>query len=213
MITKLTQAILFPLSLLLATCAATSLRAQSSFTWTGSSSGNWSDNANWTQGADGPGGSSSRPQTYLNFPSGPSQLLTTNDYTAYSSAFQVYFNSGASSYTLYGDWLKFYDYGGIAARIQNDSSNPQTIEFPFGVGTSAGIDINANSGDLNINCGGNGIFLDGPSQLRINGGSGRTVAFNTAITDGTPAGGTFSLNGPVTAHLSRCEQLHRRHVR
>ncbi|TAK94072.1 MAG: hypothetical protein EPO07_17265 [Verrucomicrobia bacterium] len=191
----------FIVSLVLGSLSSLTSLAQSSFTWTGSSSGNWNDNGNWTQGADGPGGSSSRPQTYLNFPSGAGNLNNTNNYAAFSGAFQIYFNSGASAYNLYGNALKFYDYSGTAAAIQNDSSSLQTINFPFGAGNSAGININPNSGDLTIN-GSTSIFLDGPSQIRVNGNSGRTVTFNVGIGDGSPAGGTFALNGAATARFT-----------
>ena len=189
-----------PLSAIFFCAASNFTGAQSAWNWNGGTSGNWSGGggANWTLNSVG---GSSLPQGYLNFPSGASFLNNTNDYAAYSGAFQIYFNSGASSYNLYGNPLKFYDWIGTAAVIQNDSANLQTINFLFGAGNSVGININPNAGDLTIN-GTNSLFLDGPSQIRVNGNAGRTVTFNVGIGDGSPAGGTFALLGAGTARFT-----------
>ena len=103
-------------------------QAQGSWNWNGSSDGNWTTGANWTQNNAG----STLPQGFLNFPSGPSRLTITNDYAAVSPGYQMYFNSGASSYTIWGNnSLIMYDWGGNAPKVENDSTSLQTINFPI----------------------------------------------------------------------------------
>jgi len=166
--------------------SALPLPGQDTFTWTGAGGDdNWSTAGNW-------GGSApDTPQKNLHF-AGSTRLTPNNNLSSYGSGFRIFFNSGASSFTLNGNPIKFFDFGGNRARVQNDSADAQTINLRVGAGNSAGgLDINANSGDI-VYAGGsidNGtIFLDGSSQLRFEGNSGRTVTLHKGIIDGNAAG-------------------------
>ena len=83
--------------------------AQSSYTWNGNGGDdNFGTGANWN-GGNAP----SSLQSFLNF-AGTTRLTPNNNYTAYSGAYQIYFNSGAGAFTIGGNALKFYNYGGGA---------------------------------------------------------------------------------------------------
>jgi hypothetical protein len=122
-----------------------SLFGQSTNTWTGGSGtgGNWNDSANW-------GGSSISVQSILNF-TNSTRLNNTNNFTADSVGYQIYFKGGAGTgaFNLYGNSILFYDFSGTAPNIQNEGTTSQTVTFPFKHGnTNAGtvFKINGNSG-------------------------------------------------------------------
>ena len=170
-----------PMVLALAIGLGASAFAQSSYTWNGGGGdGNWGTGANWI-GSSAPGSL----QSYLNF-AGSTRLNSTNNYPDYSGGFQIWFNSGAGSFSLYGNHLKFYDYGGGQPVIENDSSNPQTVNFGFGVGASSSttaIYLNPAAGDLTF--GGNFSYFDDQGvPLTINSGNGHTVNFNGPVGNG-----------------------------
>jgi fibronectin-binding autotransporter adhesin len=165
------------------------VRGQSSWTWSGSAA-NWNNNSSWSTGTNDCAGSSSRPQGYLNF-TGSANTTANNDYSADSGAFQIYFNSGASAFTLTGNQLKFYDYGCAGnPTIENDSANLQTVNLTFGVGDTSGgsaININPNSGDMAFGAAlGNAFayFDDKGLPLTINGSSPHLVTFWGQINNG-----------------------------
>src|SRR5437773_10573336 len=78
--------------------------AQSSFTWNGGGTdNNWTTAANW--GGTAPGS----PQAILNF-AGSTKTSNTNNFSAGSAGYRILFNSGASSFTLGGNGIKFFDF-------------------------------------------------------------------------------------------------------
>lgn len=184
--------------------------AQTAYTWNGGSggSGNWSDNANWT------GPFPSNPQGYLNF-DGSTRLNNTNDFSAGSAGFQIYFKSTAGAFNLYGNSITFYDYGSVDPNIQNEGTgNAQTINLPIVNGNNNGA-----NGILNINL--NASPAQGPlvfnstitaadaniATRAINVSGGSPVTFNGVISDFSPSGkvaltqlgtGTTTLNGTNT---------------
>lgn len=170
--------------------------AQFSETWDGGGGdNNWTTGQNWADDS-----APASPQGNLNF-AGSTRLTPNNNFAAYSGGFRIFFNSGAGAFTLNGNPIKFFDWGGARALIQNDSANTQTINLRVGAGNATGgLDFAPNSGDIIYNGGaidGGTIFLDGGSQLRVWGSSGRTVTFNKGIINGD-ATGTVALNGPAT---------------
>src|SRR5262249_46045958 len=125
------------------------------------------------------------------------KTLNTNDFTdgattTLGNAFRIFFDTGAPSFTIRGGGIKVFDFGGNRARIQNDSTNLQTIALRrVGSGNAAGgLDINANPGDIILNCQDTTFFDDTPtptkqaSQLRFDGNAGRVVTYNARIQDG-----------------------------
>lgn len=181
-----------------------SARGQNSYTWTGGGGdNNFGTGANWA-GGNAP----STLQSYLNF-SGNTRLNPFNNYTAYSGGYQIYFNSGAGAYTLSGNGIKFYGYGGGGGNypgqpnIENDSANVQTVNLAFGVGFGQSVNMNlyANTGDLvfGSSTGNNFSYFDDSGVfLAVHANAGRSVTFWGAIGNGGAAA-KFSLDGGGTA--------------
>ena len=165
--------------------------AQSAFTWNGGSgtTGNWSDGANW--GGSGP----ANPQAFLNF-NGTVRTSSTNDFAAGSPGYQIYFKSGANAFTLYGNSVIFYDFGGGAPNIQNEGAfTNQIINFPVVDGNLAGtfgvLNINTNpttaQGPLTFN--GTVSAADAAVAVRaINVYGSNVVTFNGTISDFSSSG-------------------------
>lgn len=197
--TRCTSIRRWPLTLLasLVLLLASPVFAQFTKTWDGGGSdNNWTTGQNWTDDA-APGS----PQGNVNF-AGSTRLTPNNNFGSYSGGFRIFFNSGAGAFTLNGNPIKFYDWGGARALIQNDSANTQTLNLRVGAGNAVGgLDFAPNTGDIIYDGGtidGGTIFLDGGSQLRVWGSAGRTVTFNKGIINGD-ATGTVAINGPATA--------------
>ena len=176
------------LALLLATG---NVSGQSSYTWNGGSgsTGNWSDGANW--GGSGP----ANPQAFLNF-NGAARTSSTNDFTAGAPGYQIYFKSGANAFTLYGNAINFYDFGGTAPNIQNEGAfTNQTINFPVVDGNTSGtfgvLNINTNpttaQGPLTFN--GTVSAADAAIAVRaVNVYGSNVVTFNGIISDFSSSG-------------------------
>lgn len=189
-------------SILILLAPATSILAQSTYTWDGASgtTGNWSDAANWSTS----GGSvvpSGNIQGYANF-DGSTRLNNTNDFSAGSGGFQIYFKNTAGAFNLYGNAINFYDFSGTDPNIQNEgTANTQTINFPI---TNANTHVSGSVRILNINANASPaqgpITFNGPVSAPgdglarvINVSGGGAIAFNGAISDGSTAGSTLAL--------------------
>ncbi len=163
------------------------LLAQSTYTWNGGGTdNNWTTAANW--GGTAPGS----PQAFLNF-GGSTRLAPSNNFSAGSAGFKIYFTAGAGAFTLGGNSITFYDYGGNAPNIGNQSSNTQTVNFPI-------VHSNTNESDVfNINgqaSSTGGALIFGTSATisgGLNGGNGGARIFQIAT-----GGNTSSYAGPVT---------------
>ncbi len=164
------------------------LAAQSATGWTGASDGFFSNAGNWTNGIPNSGLPAAR---ILNFgPLGNARPNVTNDMNNLSGH-RIFFNSGATTYTLYlqtgtgGTTLN--DFGGNQPQIQNDSASVQTIDMSFkmqakgisGAANQAGV-INPTVGDLvfTTNC---TLTLITNTQLRFFSSQGHTVTFNGPV--------------------------------
>jgi|GEM_PF-1123679 len=187
---------------------AVSARAQSTYTWNGGSgtTGNWSDAANW--GGSGP----ANPQGFLNFP-GLTRTSSTNDFANGSPGFQIYFKTGANAFTLYGNSIVFYDFGGTDPNLQNEGAfTNQTINFAV---TNGNTHLSGGVGILNINLNAgtaqgpltfNGPFSskDGLNLRVLNVSGSNAVTFNGVISDFPGGGGVMALTqlGTGTTRLS-----------
>ncbi|MFM8413524.1 MAG: beta strand repeat-containing protein, partial [Planctomycetota bacterium] len=125
-------------------------RAQTTSTWTGGGSDdNWGTSGN-RSGAGVPSGDSGNNVAVF---AGTTRTATTNNLGNWSRSFgQMYFASGAGSFTLSGDTFGFRPYLGSGLQeIFQNSANTQTIgvsEFSFR--NAANSQINLNAGDLVI---------------------------------------------------------------
>ena len=167
--------------------------AQNSYTWTGNGSdNNWGTQGNWNVNS---GSWGTMPQAYLNFAgSGNGKLSPYNNISAYSAGFQIYFNSGASPYTLTGNAIKFYNYSGNNPKIENDSTSLQTINFGFGSESSGNnMDITAQSGNLAFGSSFS-YFDDAGVYFAVHANNSHTVTFNGAIGNGSQTA-NFLLDG------------------
>ncbi|PYJ04945.1 MAG: hypothetical protein DME25_09275, partial [Verrucomicrobia bacterium] len=184
-------------------CAAQHAWAQGNFTWDGGGTdNNWTTAANWN-----PDGAPGSPQNNLNF-AGSTRLTPNNNFGNYSAGYRIFFNSGASSFTQGGNPIKFFDFSGNRAIIQNDSANTQTINLRVGAGNSTGgLDFYANAGDMIYNGGAidNGtVFMDGGSQIRFPAGNGHTITFNKGIVDGSAAGSVAIQANTIVIYNAAC---------
>jgi autotransporter-associated beta strand protein len=148
--------------------------AQSSFTWDGGSTESyWSHWNNW-------GGSDGQQYGIQNF-AGSTRTINTNDNGSSTlGTHRLFFNSGAASFTLRGDALQFFDFGGTDPKIENNSSNLQTIELNVIGDNTAGADpleINPVSGDLTFK----GTVNMQDNDLLIYGDNGNTLRFEGVI--------------------------------
>ncbi len=161
-------------------------------TWDGGGGDdNWTNGNNWADNT-APGS----PQGIINF-AGATRLTPNNNFGGYASGYRIFFNSGASSFQLNGNPIKFADWGGNRARIQNDSANTQTVNLRAGANNATGgLDINANAGDIVYDGGsidGGTLFLDGDAQLRFDGNGGHTVTMNKGIINGGGSTGSVAI--------------------
>ena len=165
------RSVLFPIAISLA-CGGFS-QGQNTLTWNGGDADddNWSSADNWN-------GTAPSGNEILTF-SGSTRLNPINDITGYGG-YRILFDSGASAFTLSGNDFTLYDYGGNSPKIENNSSNLQTIQNNLTLdGTTGGVvEINPVDGDLLL---GGTLTLADNAILKIWGNNGKTVTFNGAI--------------------------------
>ena len=145
--------------------------------WTGGSSGNWSNPANWANGTPG-----SSDELYFD---GSSHLATTNDQTGRTYAGMLFYTT-AGAFTQSGNAVT------LTGPITNYSPNTQTLNLP--ILFSSGGTINAAGGPIVTTA--LGTLDNGGGMLLVGGISSST--FNGAITD---AGG-LTVTGPGNVTLA-----------
>jgi len=109
-------------------------------TWDGGGSNNaWTNSVNWTNNA------TPDPTATLHF-DGSTRLTPSNNFSAGTNFSSIYFDAGAGSFNLVGNPVTLNN------RIQNSSTNPQTISLPIilSTGSTVWIYTMVNSGDLTI---------------------------------------------------------------
>ncbi len=163
-------------AILLLTALASQAGAQSTFTWNGGSGtdGNLTTSANWV-GGSAPGSL----QNFVHF-AGTTRLTPANNFGAFGAGYQIFFDSGAGAFTLSGNAINFYNFGAGLPRIENDSTNLQTISISQ-VDVESNMTLYANTGNLSIT---SQIYLDNSTTLTSQTNSGTTVTFSGSIANG-----------------------------
>lgn len=129
--------------------AASSVQAQTTFTWDGGGGdNNWGTAANWA-GDVAPSGDTGNNRLVF---AGTTRPSTSNNLGNWSlSVSQLEFASGAVAFTLEGNSFGFRPFGGTQQILQN-SANTQTIAVDgFSFRSDSDSAINLNAGDLVIN--------------------------------------------------------------
>ena len=158
-------------------CSATALsRAQTTNTWNGNSSANWSDAGNWSLAA------APNPGDSLVF-AGTAQTVPNNDLTAGTLFGGITFDATASTFDLTGNAINFL--GAIA----NNSATAQSIDLPI-VLTGSSV-VNATGSDINVGMSAGGIGGTGP--LTVNGPGTLSVS-NISYAGGTIINSGATLN-------------------
>lgn len=153
-------------------------------TWTGGSttSNNWNDNSNWSGGLKPLGNAA----TTIRF-AGSTRLTPNNDYSDYTQFNRIFFQSGASSFTLNGAVIKLSGETGAPAKIENNSSVLQTVNFNSGgagVVFNGGGQLDPTVGDLTVNA---NVYVDFGGNLDVYGNSGHTLRLNGGLFNGNAA--------------------------
>src|ERR1043166_8211159 len=162
---------------------------QGAFTWNGGGSDNfWTTGGNW--GGTAPGS----PQAFLNF-AGSTRLSNSNNFSAGSAGYQIYVKSGAGSFTLNGNSITLFDFGGTDPNIQNEGTTSQTVSFPISIGNTHGVNgilnINVNTGTAQGPLVFNGAVSANDANLvtrAITVSGTNSVVFNGIISDFSSSG-------------------------
>ena len=181
---KITLLVLLLLLLNLITLVSFS---QTTFSWRNDqapTSGQWNVYSYWWNGSGAalPGGGEI---LYLD---GSVGTTMTNDLPS-TNRHKIIFGAGGSSRTINGSTENtFYDYGGSKPKIENNSSNVQTINFPFKIGNSNGFELNPTNADLTIT----GALNRNGYTLWAYSGNSKILKVQSAFTGG---GDIFLLTG------------------
>ena len=118
----------------------------------------------------------------------------SNNMTEWTDFGGIFFNSGAASFTITGNFI------GLAntAKIENNSANTQTVSLT-NISLRKASQFNPVEGNLTI--GSANIFLDG-FQLNVWGNKGFTLEFSSGtIISGAGSGSTFAINAEFYGHF------------
>jgi autotransporter-associated beta strand protein len=135
-------------------------------TWDGGGGDdNWGTGSNWSpDGAPSPG---SGNDLYF---AGTTRLTSFNNYTAFDDWRNIIFLSGAGSFNITGNPIDLF------GKIENLSSNTQTIGFDIALNSSTANEFDPTNGNLTINSA--NIYNNG-NQLKVFGNNGFTLSFGS----------------------------------
>lgn len=152
--------------------SGTSLFGQAFPNWNGTTA-NWSNNANWT------GGTAS---SYGQLEFKGAGVTTTNNDLSNLSQWRLYFQNSAA-YTLNGNAVSLFDFGGAHSWVLNDASANQTINLDVNFAATAGDTFGQvsarNSGNLTM--GNIGITGSQVQQVRFAGESSGAITVGGVI--------------------------------
>ena len=166
-------------------CLAGSPASAAEYTWTGGGS-----DANWTTGDNWGGAAPAGVNTDAIHMAGATQLAPVVDTDGPWVLNELYFDSGAESFTLSGNMLRFA--GSASVIVRNNSSATQTIENNIIIASSGSRYVYATSGDVVFN--GNIDLTPGSMAFR----GGHDVTLNGLIT-GT---GSLGRTDPGTVYIT-----------
>jgi autotransporter-associated beta strand protein len=156
-------------------------------TWVGNGAQSvWQWNENW----DPFGQPNPSTVTDVSF-AGSNLTSNTNNFADWSDFRSLYFNSGASSFTITGNSIDFYD-----GKIENNSSVTQSLNianFSFNNGSQ---EINPASGNLSL--GGGGSIFNNTLFMDVFGNNGHTLTLGKSM-EGT---GGLSINQNSIVNLT-----------
>ncbi|MDA3943783.1 MAG: T9SS type A sorting domain-containing protein [Bacteroidetes bacterium] len=151
------------------------ISAQTTFSWRNDqnpTSGQWNVANYWWNGSEPalPGGGE------ILFLDGSIGLNMTNDLPS-TNRFRIIFGVGGSSRTIAGSTENtFYDFGGNPPKIENNSSNVQTINFPISLGYNP-MEINPVSGNINVG----GSINNNGNYIDVYGNNGKILMLSGVI--------------------------------
>ncbi|CAN5466886.1 hypothetical protein BH09PLA1_BH09PLA1_16900 [soil metagenome] len=103
--------------------AAVATRAQNNDTWDGGGGDdNWGTGNNWVDNT------APSLNSQVNF-AGSIRTTPFFNYGSFDAMYRIFFNSGASSFTLNGNSIKLADFGGNVPKVENSGSNKQPLQF------------------------------------------------------------------------------------
>lgn len=143
------------------------VQANAGNTWDGGGGdNNWGTGANWSpDGSPAPGSGNDL------FFGGSTRLSPFNNYTAFDDWRNITFNSGASSFNLFGNAIDLF------GKIENLSSNSQTVGLlSIALNSATANEFNPVNGNMTINS--TNIFTNG-NQLKVFGNNGFTLSFSS----------------------------------
>ena len=169
------------LSMLVTIALQPGVVGQTTYQWNGNgANNNWGTGANWTNNSAPTLGSIIRFD-------GSTRLTPDWNYTDYNNMNQIWFNAGASSFSLnstLGRSIKMQN-SGQTPKIENSSTNLQTLNFA-NIALDTTTEFNPVNGDLTVNNG--SIFIDNNSNIHVFGSSTKTLTFNSKISNGNNPG-------------------------
>ena len=180
-------------------------KAQTTYSWRSEApTGNWHYWNSWWNGSQ-----EIAPQGNDVIVFNNNNQLSSDNTLSSTSRYRVFFDSGATSARSIGGSTEntFYDYGGNAPKIENNSSGAHTINFPIKLGT--GMEVNPVSGNLTlggtINLQSHFLSVHGNNQkvLRINGGISGTGGINLEGNSTLEVAGDNSYSGNTTINAGK----------
>jgi len=171
---------------------APSAQAQSSFTWTSATSGNWSNGGNWMGGTAPTVGVDSTGDVSLEF-NAPGAYTATNDIPGTYGVFNATFDAGNGPTTLSGNDIYLSDPTAepLNPFFTNNSTNPVTVNNNVAFGLN-----NIGTTEQFVLAPGSTTTFNG--TMTLNGGSALTMRNGEPNSNLGGPGGTMIWTQPVT---------------
>lgn len=184
-------------------------KAQTTYSWRSEApTGNWHY---WNSWWNGSGEVAPQGNDIIVF-NNNNQLSSENTLSS-TSRYRVFFGGGATSGRTIGGSTEntFFDYGGNAPKIENNSTGTHIINFPIKLGT--GMEVNPVSGNLtlggSINLQSHFLSVHGNNEkvLRINGAVSGTGGINIEGNSILEVAGDNSFSGNTTINAGKIKMI------